>query len=90
MADICSPLRVDNDDVVLLTPAVSKGITAVLVNSTDKDQKVSIRRANELDLQPLEILDSGNNRISCEEAFVMLKGSYLKVLRRYDSNENRT
>jgi len=78
-----SPLRVDNEDVLVLAPAGGKNIRAVVINATDKDCKVTMKPDSEDETDELEIIDPENRRFSLGQEVVVPKMDLVKVVRKH-------
>jgi len=76
----CS-LQVDNNNIVVLTPAGRSGIFAIIVNATDKDEKITIKSESKDQTDRLKIVDSHNRDIPWKDEIVISKLDYVKVLR---------
>ena len=75
-----SPLRVDNEDVLVLAPAGGKNIRAIVINATDKNRKVTIKSDSEGETDELEIIDPENRRFSLGQEVVVPKMDLVKVV----------
>jgi hypothetical protein len=71
-------LQIDNENVILSAPAAGKNLKAVLINPTDKDQKVMLKSLDEAD--DMEIIDSKNRKFSCQKPVVIPKMDFVKVV----------
>jgi hypothetical protein len=78
-----SPLRVDNEDVLVLAPAGGKNISAIVINATDKDRKVTIKSDSEDETDELEIIDPENRRFSLGQEVVVPKMNLVKIVRKH-------
>jgi len=77
ITDPSAPLYVDNENIVVLVPASGQNFKAILVNPTDKDQKVMVKLASP---DKMEISDSGNRKFSPSLEIVVSKKDFVKVV----------
>ena len=71
-------MRIDNENVIIFAPAAGENLKAVLINPTDKDQKVMLQSLEED--EDIQINDSGNRRLSINREFVVPKMDFVKVV----------
>ncbi|MCD6394267.1 MAG: hypothetical protein J7M40_12265 [Planctomycetes bacterium] len=75
-------LTCDDSQVIILAPAKSTKFVAVIINTADTDIEPALGSDSGGDLDKLEIIDSRNNRLSCEQEVAIPKGGFLKVVRK--------
>jgi hypothetical protein len=71
-------LRIDNEAVITIAPAAGEKLKALIVNPTDQDHKVMLQLPDEA--EDMEIIDSGNRKISTGLEFVVVKMGFVKVV----------
>ena len=74
------PLRVDNEKVIVLVPAAGKKLKAILVNTTQKDEKVAINLPSENAVDELEVIDSSYQKSSLSRDIIVPKMGYVKIV----------
>ncbi|MHC4721563.1 MAG: D-glucuronyl C5-epimerase family protein [Planctomycetota bacterium] len=80
ITDTSLPLRVDNDKVIVLVPAAGKKLKAILVNITQKDEKVAISLPSENAVDELEVIDSSYQKSSLSRELIVPKMGYVKIV----------
>jgi len=80
ITDTSLPLRVDNENVIILVPAAGKKLRAILVNTTQKDEKVAINLPLENAVDELEAIDSSYQKSSLSAELVVPKMGYVKIV----------
>jgi hypothetical protein len=80
ITDTSLPLRVDNDKVIVLVPATGKKLKAILVNTTQKDEKVAINLPSENTVDELEVIDSSYQKSSLGRDIIVPKMGYVKIV----------
>ena len=80
ITDTSLPLRVDNEKVIVLIPAAGKNIKAILINPTEKDQKISLKSALGAEADPVEFVDSKNGKFSCQKPVIIPKMDFIKIV----------
>lgn len=82
IADPSSPLRADNENVLVLTPAGGNNLRAVIVNATDEDQQVTLTSILEDETDKLQIVDSTGSTFVLGQGLTVPKSGFLKVTRK--------
>ena len=80
ITDTSLPLRVDNEKVIVLVPAAGKKLKAILVNTTQKDEKVAISLPSENAVDELEVIDSSYQKSSLSRDIIVPKMGYVKIV----------
>lgn len=80
ITDTSLPLRVDNENVIVLVPAAGKKLKAILVNTTQKDEKVVISLPSENAVDELEVIDSSYQKSSLSRDLIVPKMGYVKIV----------
>jgi len=80
ITDTSLPLRVDNEKVIVLVPAAGKKLKAILVNTTEKDEKVAISLPSENAVDELEVIDSSYQKSSLSRDIIVPKMGYVKIV----------
>jgi hypothetical protein len=80
VTDTSLPLRVDNEKVIVLVPAAGKKLKAILVNTTQKDEKVAINLPSENAVDELEVIDSSYQKSSLSRDIIVPKMGYVKIV----------
>ncbi|MHC4215095.1 MAG: hypothetical protein ACYSWP_17175, partial [Planctomycetota bacterium] len=80
ITDTSLPLCVDNEKVIVLVPAAGKNIKAILINPTEKDQKIRLKSILGTEADPVEFVDSKNGKFSCQKPVIIPKMDFIKVV----------
>ena len=80
ITDTSLPLRVDNEKVIVLVPAAEKKLKAILVNTTEKDEKVAISLPSENAVDQLEVIDSSYQKSFLSRDLIVPKMGYVKIV----------
>jgi hypothetical protein len=80
ITDTSLPLCVDNEKVIVLVPAAGKKLKAILVNTTQNDEKVAINLPSENAVDELEVIDSSYQKSSLNRDIIVPKMGYVKIV----------
>ncbi len=80
ITDTSLPLLVDNDKVIVLVPAAGKKLKAIIVNTTQNDEKVAINLPSENTVDELEVIDSSYQKSSLGLDIIVPKMGYVKIV----------
>ncbi len=80
ITDASLPLCVDNDKVIVLVPAAGKKLKAILVNTTQNNEKVTINLPSENAVDELEVIDSSYQKSSLSRELIVPKMGYVKIV----------
>ena len=75
-----SPLYLDNENVIITAPAAAKKLKAVLINPTEKDQKIMLKSTSPDDVSQMKIVDSKNRKFPAGTEIVVPKMNLLKIV----------
>ncbi|MFC1783204.1 D-glucuronyl C5-epimerase family protein [Planctomycetota bacterium] len=87
VADAAGPWRVDNENVLIFAPADGKIISAIIINTGEKDEKVRIKSDFKNKLEDFEVIDSADQKFPWRREFLVPRGSYLKIARKHEQNQ---
>lgn len=82
MANYSLRISVDDDEVIVLTPACNEQITAVLLNPTREDKKVCVKSNLDNESKGFELVDSENGRSLWKNEVVVPRSGYVKIVKK--------